>query len=77
MWKRAAKPAWAFQGKKTEKELGLMYLGKQKLRMYMVTFPVFIESKHQRAISAERQGLAADSWMENRSKPGRGIKAGF
>lgn len=39
VWKRAAKPAWAFQGKETKKELGLSYLAKQKLGMYTVTFP--------------------------------------
>lgn len=36
-WKKAAKPARAFQGKETEKELGLSCLAKQKL-MCTVTF---------------------------------------
>lgn len=36
--KRAAKPAWDFQGKGTKKEIDLSYLVKQKLRMHMVTY---------------------------------------
>lgn len=38
VWKKAAKPAWAFWGKDIKKERGLSCLMKQKLRMYVVTF---------------------------------------
>ena len=41
---------------------------------------LFIESEHPRArrvISAERQDLADDRWIENRSKLGPGIKDSF
>lgn len=41
---------------------------------------VFIASEQQGvrgAVSAERRGLADDRWIENRSKPGLGIKDNF
>lgn len=45
--------------------------------MCRVTCRVFIESQHsrvRRVVSDERQGLADDRWIENRSKPGWELK---
>jgi len=38
VWKKADKPAWAYQGKQTKKRARSVLLVKQKLRICVVTF---------------------------------------
>lgn len=67
-------------GKELKKELALSYFPQEKPGGVRLPSRVFIASEQQGgrgAVSAERRGLADDRWIENRSKPGPGIKDNF